>query len=129
MKKMLALLILLGLGLCSAQDRPTLNISLTELTDVEFLRWVDDPCPGGTGCGHYESFQYTGPAIRLWSEDLPDLPKGGLIECSTNLIDWHGYPSDGVTLTLIQTNNSVMTLCDQPYLFFRLRVQTLNFGL
>ncbi len=109
---------------------PSLSISLTNVVDRTFFRWVadDDPDAGGTGSGHSESQIYTGTVIRLEGVGLPPLPEGMLLESSTNLTVWTGYPSDGCMVTLTATNATTMLIIEEPMLFFRGRMATLDFG-
>lgn len=107
---------------------PSLKGEVVNVTNMCFIEWIPDPTIGGTGSGHTTNIIYTGPAFQITAVGLQNLYTGLLVESSTDLSNWNGYPQDGFQLTLITTNATSILIMDRPQLFFRGKLSRLYFN-
>jgi len=104
----------------NAVSGATLRLSVVQLTNVMVFGYQSAPTDNGTGSFTLTGSNYTGPA---WAFEMDGLTESNAawIEVSTNLQEWHGFPSDGCYLTLY-TNMAGTATCSQATAFFRARV-------
>ncbi len=134
-KTFLVSCLLLGFTL-AAKSQPFsspawIAIGVTNVTNVCIVSWVAGPptmngaVVAGGGSGTVTISNYTGQAIALSAVGLED-PDQMVLECSTNLTDWHGFPTDGFQLTFLPTNSATVIIPppDTPILFFRGRLMS-----